>query len=299
MVAPMQWAGVMPAITTPFTDADEIDHEFLAAHAAWLAENGCSGLVCLGNLGEGPTLRGDERRAVLETAVAAVGGSIPVVAGVPALCTRDAIALCQTAADAGCRGLMLSPPVAHRGPWRETRAHLGAMADATKLPCMLHNHPDASGTDLTPAQIAELAAAHETIGAVKDATGDVRRVTAIRAATDDRLAVLVGLDDMLVEGVAAGAVGWIAGLANALPKEACELFWRVRDGGPTAADSLYRWFLPLLQLDALPDSVQWIKLLQAEVDMGSARVRPPRLALPDEVLESGLESVRAALAAKT
>ena len=294
----MHWTGVMPAITTPFTDANEVDHEFLAKHATWLIDSGCSGVVCLSSLGEGPTLRGDERRAVLETVVEAVGGAAPVVAGVSALCTRDAVALCQSAADAGCRALMLSPPPGHRGGWHDTRAHLGAMAAATKLPCMLHNHPDAFGIDLTPSQIAELAAAHDTIAAIKDATGDARRVTAIRSATRDGLAVLVGLDDMLVEGVAAGAIGWIAGLANALPRESCELFWRARDGGSRAAESLYRWFLPLLQLNQGADSVQWIKWIQAEVEMGSARVRPPRLPLSEAAMATNTENVRAALAAK-
>jgi 4-hydroxy-tetrahydrodipicolinate synthase len=269
--------SVLPAITTPFDASDAVDHAALRAHARWLLDSGCAGLVPLGSLGEGAALSFDEKVAILRTLVG-VAGPAPVLPGIGAAATSEAVALARKAAEAGCRGLMVLPPYVHRGPAGEAEAHVAAVFAATELPCMLYNNPQAYGTDFTPAQIEAMAARHDTLVAVKESSGDCRRVTAIRAACGDRIDVLVGLDDMVLEGVAAGAVGWVAGLVNALPRESVLLFERAR-AGDGSAEALYRSFLPLLRLDTVPEFVQAIKLVQQEVGHGDERVRPPRLPL--------------------
>ena len=289
------FAGVLPAITTPFTADDTVDHAFLTRHAGFLLQHGCRGIIALGSLGEGATLSEQEKRAVLVTLVAAAGKA-PVVAGIAALATRDAVALARAAAELGCRGLMVLPAYVHRGDLREAQAHVDAVIAATRLPCMLYNNPSAYGTDFTPPFVEALAQAHGNLVAVKESSGDARRVTAIRARCGDRLALLVGMDDMVVEGVAAGAVGWVAGLVNALPRESVALFELARAGEWERAHELYRWFLPLLRLDTVPEFVQWIKLVQQEVGQGHERVRPPRLPLQGELRAAGLAAIRRALA---
>lgn len=287
---------VLPAITTPFTQDDAVDHEFLHQHARWQLDAGCSGLIPLGSLGEGATLDHDEKVEVLRTLVAAAGDH-PVLPGIAALSTRQAVKLAQAAADAGCRGLMVLPAYVHKGGMHEAKAHLDAVLKATDLPCMLYNNPPAYGVDFAPPFIADLAAAHSNLVAVKESSGDARRVTAVKALLGDRLSVLVGMDDMLCEGVAAGATGWVAGLVNAFPVESVRLFELARDGQHAAATALYRWFLPLLRLDTVPEFVQLIKLVQQEVGQGNERVRPPRLPVGGALREQALLVIREALAA--
>jgi 4-hydroxy-tetrahydrodipicolinate synthase len=297
----MRFAGVMPAITTPFHTDLSVDHAFLAEHARWLADAGCSAVIALGSLGEGAVLDDGEKRAVLRTLVQALGGSgsgTPVVAAISSASTQNAVALAKDAVAIGCAGLMVLPPYLHGGhDPRETRAHFAAVfAAAGKASCMLYNNPIAYGTDVRPAEVAELAAAHANLTAVKESSGDVRRITAIRALCGDRLALCAGLDDLIVEAVAAGAVGWVAGLVNALPEESVRLFELARRGDAGGAATLYRWFLPLLRLDTTPKFVQLIKLVQSEVGRGSDAVRPPRLRLEGEEREAALGAIRAALA---
>lgn len=289
------FAGVLPAITTPFTAGDAVDHAFLARHAGFLLQNGCRGIIALGSLGEGATLAEQEKREVLATLVGAAGRA-PVIAGIGALATRDAVALARAAAELGCQGLMVLPAYVHRGDAREAHAHVSAVLGATRLPCMLYNNPPAYGTDFTAPLIEVLAQAHATLVAVKESSGDARRVTAIRARCGERLSLLVGMDDMVVEGVAAGAIGWVAGLVNALPRESVALFELARAGEWQRAHELYRWFLPLLRLDTVAEFVQWIKLVQQEVGQGHERVRPPRLPLAGDLRAAGLAAIRRALA---
>lgn len=286
--------GVMPAITTPFLADGSVDHAFLGTHARTMLDAGCSGLIPLGSLGEGATLAFDEKVAILRTLVAAAGKA-PVMPGIAALSTRDAVALAKAAKEAGCRGLMVLPAYVHKGPREEAEAHVGAVLEATSLPCMLYNNPFAYGVDFQPDRVAALAKAYDNLVAVKESSGDARRVTAIRAVCGSRLDVMVGLDDMLVEGVAAGASGWVAGLVNALPRESVVLFERARTGGMASARELYEWFLPLLRLDVVPEFVQLIKLVQQEVGLGHERVRRPRLELAGAARETALATIRAAL----
>jgi 1-pyrroline-4-hydroxy-2-carboxylate deaminase len=291
----MNWSGVLPAITTPFEEDFTVDHEFLEAHARWLVDAGCSGIVALGSLGEGATLAFDEKVAVLRTCVRSLGDQVPVVAAIAALSTHDAVRLAEAAQNAGCSGLMILPPYVYTSDWREMKAHVEAVLGATALSCMLYNNPVAYRTDFLPGQIAELAAGHAHLHAVKESSADVRRITAIRALIGERLTISVGVDDLIVEGIAAGATSWIAGLVNAFPVESVRLFDLAMSGRRQEAERLYQWFLPLLRLDTVPKFVQLIKLVQQEVGMGSEVVRAPRLLLEGAERVAALEVIRASI----
>ena len=266
----------MPAVTTPFTESMAIDKPALEKQVRLLLDNGCSGIVPCGSLGEGATLSNDERAQVVAICVASAKGA-PVVPGIAAASTADAIAQALSAEKNGASGLMVLPPYIYSSDWREMSAHVSAVISATKLPCMLYNNPPAYKTDFTPTQIAELAARHPNLVAVKESGGDIRRITAILATPGNRLVVGVGLDDLVVEGVAAGASFWVAGLADALPAESVRLFELARDGKKDEALKLLHWFLPLLRFDAGIKFVQLIKLVQERCGISSARVRGPRL----------------------
>jgi 1-pyrroline-4-hydroxy-2-carboxylate deaminase len=291
----MNWTGVMPAMTTYFDEDFKVDHSFIAKHANWLLDSGCTGLILLGSLGEAATLTFDEKIAILTHTVASVAGRAPVVAAVSALSTHEAVDIAKAAAGAGCSGLMILPPYVYRGDWREMKGHIASVLRSTSLPGMLYNNPVAYGTDFLPEQIQELAAEHENLHAVKESTTDVRRVSAIRALIGDRLRIFVGVDDEIVEGVAAGAVGWVAGLVNALPLESVALFDAAVAGRGQEAFALYRWFLPLLRMDTVPKFVQLIKLVQQELGMGSARVRMPRMELAGSELDEARKTIQQAL----
>ncbi len=292
----MIWKGVFPATTTPFREDLSVDHELLERHVGAMVSAGCRGIVPLGSLGESATLDLEEKIEILATCRRALAGRAPLVAGVAALSTAQAIAAARRAREAGCDGLMVLPPYVYRPDPRETEAYFSAVLSSTPLPCMLYNNPVAYGTDVSPEQLAGLAAEHPNLQAVKESSGDVRRIAAIRALLRSRLAIFVGVDDLIVEGVDAGADGWIAGLVNALPHESVRLFDLAASGAVAQARALYEWFLPLLRLDVVPKFVQLIKLAQQETGTGSERVRPPRLALAGPEREEALALIRERLA---
>jgi len=306
----MTWNGVMPAITTPFTADGEVDHDFLASHAQWMVDAGCTGIVALGSLGEAATLSVPEKLDVLRTLVAALKGRVPVVAGIAALSTDEACFLAREAAQVGCAGLMVLPPYVYSTDWREMRAHVAAVIEATDLPCMLYNNPIAYRTDFRPEQVEELAKSHANLVAVKESSADIRRIAAIRHRLGERLAILVGVDDVIVEGIAAGATGWVAGLVNAMPVESVRLFdLAMRAQSPDVlpatqaqvraeVDTLYAWFHALLTLDTVPKFVQLIKLVQQQVGHGHERVRAPRLVLEGAEREEALALIAAKLAVR-
>ncbi len=292
MSTSLSWKGVMPAMTTAFDEGLNLDLGFVARHAQWLIENGCTGIICLGSLGEAATLRFNEKIDILNTVVAAIAGKAPVVSAISALSTAEAVELAHAAEACGCSGLMILPPYVYKGDWRENKAHVAAVLKATPLPAMLYNNPVAYGVDYLPEQIAELANEFPNLTAVKESSTDVRRVTAIRSLLGERLALCVGVDDAIVEGIAAGAVGWVAGLVNAFPRESVDLFNLAAAGRTQEVSELYRWFLPLLRMDTVPKFIQLIKQVQQEAGVGSARVRPPR----HEVTGDELAATRAAFA---
>jgi dihydrodipicolinate synthase/N-acetylneuraminate lyase len=290
----MNWKGVLPAITTPLCESGEVDHGFLARHVSWLAENGCSGVVALGSLGEGATLRFEEKVQVLETLVSELGDA-PTVAGISALSTSEGIELAQAAERVGCQGLMVLPPYVYSTDWREMKAHVAAICSATSLSCMIYNNPIAYKTDFLALHIEELADEFENVHAVKESSSDARRVTALKARLGDKLEICVGVDDVLVEGIAAGATGWVAGLVNALPRESVQLYELAMAGKTEAAFEIYKWFLPLLELDTVPKFVQLIKLTQQEAGCGHECVRAPRLVLEGAEREAALKVIREGL----
>jgi 4-hydroxy-tetrahydrodipicolinate synthase len=288
------WAGVLPAITTPFDTAGNVDEKFLGEHARWMIDNGCRGIVALGSLGEGATLTFNEKVRVLEVLHAAVGDRVPVIAGVSGLSTRECVDVAKAAERVHCSGLMVLPAYVYKGDWRETEAHFNAVIQATPLSCMLYNNPIAYGVDLS-ARDVEILVENENVHALKDSSGDVRRLTALRAALGDRIHLFAGLDDMVTEAGLMGANGWVAGLVNAFPAESVRLYELARDGKSAEARELYRWFLPLLRFDTVPKFVQLIKLVQAETGMGSEAVRAPRMVLVGAEREEALTVTRAAL----
>lgn len=288
--------GVLPAITTPFTQDGSVDHAFLAEHARKLVDAGCTALVPLGSLGEAATLSFDEKIAIIRTLVAAVGDRAPIVPGIAALSTAEAVRLARAAKEAGAGGMMVLPVYVYTSDWHEASAHARAVLEAVDLPAIIYNNPIAYRTDITPSQIAELARHYPHVHAVKESSGDVRRFAAIKELTGDKLVLLVGMDDAIVEGLSMGAEGWIAGLVNAYPRESVRLFELARDGGYAAARELYEWFLPLLRLDTVAKFVQLIKLVQAQVGMGSEHVRAPRLPVEGAEREAALAVIRHATA---
>jgi 4-hydroxy-tetrahydrodipicolinate synthase len=237
----------------------------------------------------------NEKRMLWFRAVEALPPEVPVVAAVGACGTREAVEIARAAAECGCRGLMVLPPYAYRGDWREMRAHFGRVIEATPLGCMLYNNPVAYGVDVLPAQVEELVHAHPNLHAVKESSGDVRRFTAIRSLVGDRVALFVGIDDMVLEGVAAGAEGWVAGLVNGFPAESVRLFELARDGRLDEAEELYRWFLPLLRLDAVPEFVHLVKLAQARAGWGTERLRQPRLPLDRPARDQAMSVIDACM----
>jgi 1-pyrroline-4-hydroxy-2-carboxylate deaminase len=293
----VNWQGVLPAMTTPFNADLSVDESFLGTHARWLVDAGSVGLVPLGSLGESATLDAAEKRQVMAACVKAVGGQVPVIPGIAALSTAEAVRLAQDAKAIGCSGLMVLPPYVYSTDWREMKAHVRAVISATDLPCMLYNNPIAYRTDFLPQHVLELAGECPNLHAVKESSADVRRVMAIRGL-GARVEILVGVDDAIVEAIAAGATGWVAGLVNAFPAESVALYQYARAGRTAEAFALYQWFLPLLRMDTVVKFVQLIKLAQHRVGMGSEHVRPPRLPLQGEELREATSTIDHALATR-
>ena len=281
---PRDWAGVLPAITTPFKPDLSVDEAALASHVRWMMDSGCRGVVALGSLGESATLTIPEKIRILEVCREALGSRGPLVAGIAGLATSECVGLARAAERAGCDGLMALPAYVYVGDARETESHYSAVIGATGLSCMLYNNPIAYGVDVSPGQLVRRCGRPPTRHATTASRGPVRRVAALRAALGERIRILVGMDDVVLESVAMGAVGWVAGLVNALPVESVRLFDLAISGKAQDAWKLYDWFLPLLRLDTVPKFVQLIKLVQEEAGKGSARVRPPRLELAGEEL---------------
>jgi dihydrodipicolinate synthase/N-acetylneuraminate lyase len=288
------WVGIFPAITTPFQPDSSVDYETFGAQARWMVECGCKGIVALGSLGEAPTLTREEKVEILKQARRSLSDKAPVIAGIAALSTAEAVWLAKEAHRVGVDGLMVLPPQIYRSDWRETQAHLDAIFQATPLSCLLYNNPIAYGTDITPEQMVELRARHGNFHAVKESSGDIRRITSLKHLGS--LAIFVGMDDVVVESVAAGATGWIAGLVNAFPEESVRLFKLAQSGPSAELDTLYSWFLPLLRLDTVPKFVQLIKQVQEECGGPGARVRPPRLELAGAEREEVIALTRRSLA---
>jgi 4-hydroxy-tetrahydrodipicolinate synthase len=273
-----QWKGVFPAVTTQFKPDQSIDVAATAAHIERLLRGGVHGFIMLGTVGENCSLDAEEKRQVLKLAVDTVKGRVPVLAGTAEYTTATA---CKYAVDAkaiGIDGLMVLPPMVYKSTPRETVAHFRAVARASDLPIMVYNNPPAYGVDITPEMFAELAS-EPTIVAIKESSDDPRRLTDIVNATGNRYTLFCGVDDLILESLMLGCVGWISGLVNAFPEESVRLYDLAVAGRYKEALPLYRWFMPLLHLDIGHQLVQQIKLAQHMAGLGSELVRAPRLVL--------------------
>jgi 4-hydroxy-tetrahydrodipicolinate synthase len=291
----IRWSGVFPALTTKFKPDFSLDMEAMAKHLEFQLEAGVHGLVILGSLGENSTLDMNEKLQLTEFFVQRVGGRVPLLAGIAESDTRKACHFARRAQEAGLDGFMLLPPMRYPSDQRETLSYLQDVAAASDLPVMLYNNPVAYGTDLMPADFATLASNPKFV-AIKESSEDTRRLAEIRKLLGDRFALFCGVDDLAFECFAMGAVGWVAGLVVAFPRETVRLYDLMCAQQWSEARVLYEWFLPLLHLDVGPKFVQQIKLVEEIAGVGSARVRSPRLPLSEAEAKVVKEIVTQALA---
>lgn len=275
---PCNWSGVFPAATTQFDTDLKVDLPATQAVQQALVADGVHGLVLLGTVGENCSLDAAEKRAVLAAAVAAVGGRVPLIAGVAECSTAAAIAYARDAEAIGVDGLMLLPAMVYVPAPHELERHFRAVAAATRLPIMLYNNPPAYRVHIDLATLTRLADVPNIV-ALKESAPDSRRFTDVANALGDRYVLFAGLDDLAFEGLTLGARGWVSGLTNAFPRESLRLVEALARGDLASARRIYRWFMPLLHLDAEHDLVQSIKLAEQWMGRGSERVRPPRYAL--------------------
>jgi dihydrodipicolinate synthase/N-acetylneuraminate lyase len=281
-MARIGWQGVFPAVTTQFHEDLSLDLAATRRQIERLLTDGVDGLILCGTVGEGTSLTAAEKRATVEMAVDVARGRVPVVVGVAEYTTELARELARDCGRIGANGLMVMPAMVYSARSHETLAHFRAVAAASSLPVMLYNNPPIYRTDVTPDMVASLADV-ETIVAVKESAGMTSRYVDLANAVGDRFVLFCGLDDVVLESVLLGCVGWVSGMSNVFPHEANALFRLARAGRWTEALALYRWFMPVLHLDARPDLVQCIKLCEQIAGRGSERTRPPRLALQGAV----------------
>lgn len=272
------WRGVVPAATTQFATDMSVDIDATQRVQDALIRDGVHGLIAIGTVGENNSLEPDEKIAVLAAAVEVAAGRVPVIAGVCELTTARAVAFARAAEDIGVSGLMVLPAMVYVPTEAELVAHFRAVATSTYLPVMLYNNPPAYRAEVTMRTLAALADLKNVV-ALKESTPDPRRFTDIHNAFGDRYALFAGLDDVALEGLLLGARGWVSGLTNAFPQESLALWKAVQRGDLAQALIIYRWFMPLLHLDAAHDLVQAIKLAETIMGRGSERVRMPRMPL--------------------
>jgi 4-hydroxy-tetrahydrodipicolinate synthase len=291
----VSWSGVFPAVTTQFNADFSLNLEATHTVISNLVRDGVSGLVICGTVGENTSLSVAEKISLVEAAKDASGGRVPVISGIAEFTSYNASVVAKEVQKAGADGIMLMPALVYSAKPFETAAHFRTVAAATDLPMMVYNNPPIYKNDVTPDILISLADC-DTIVCFKDSSGNTNRFIDVRNEVGDRFVLFAGLDDVLVESVAVGAVGWVSGMSNAFPKEGETLFRLAKAGRFAEAMALYEWFMPLLHLDARPDLVQCIKLCEAIMGRGSALTRPPRLALPDSDREYVEKLMKTALA---
>jgi 4-hydroxy-tetrahydrodipicolinate synthase len=272
------WQGVFPAATTQFAPDLSVDIGATQKVQDALVRDGVDGLILLGTCGENNSLEPEEKRAVLKAAREAVGGRVPIVSGVSELTTARAVQFARDAETIGVGGLMVLPAMVYVPTAEELTAHFKAVAEATSLPIMLYNNPPAYRVSIG-FDVLEKLSAQKNIVAVKESAPDPRRFTDLINRFGERFALMAGLDDVALEGVLLGAKGWVSGLTSAFPRESVALMRAAASRDLDTALAIYRWFMPLLHLDAEHDLVQSIKLAEQVMGRGSERVRMPRLPL--------------------
>jgi 4-hydroxy-tetrahydrodipicolinate synthase len=275
------WSGVFPAITTQLKKDQSLDLEATARHAEVLIQSGVNGIIFLGSLGENQPLLASEKRLVIEAMVKAVNGRVKVLSGVAESSTAEACRYARDVEKLGVDGIMLMPAMLYKGDPRETLTHFRTVAKASDLPIMIYNNPISYGNDITPEMFAQLADEKKFV-ALKESSGDVRRITDLHNTVGDRYALFTGVDNLALEASILGIDGWVAGSGIAFPAEN-QYFWELtRRGEWNRAREIYRWFTPLLHLDVSTKFVQYIKLAVQETGLGKEFVRAPRLTLAGE-----------------
>jgi len=291
------WKGVMPAVTTQFTANDELDLDLFKVNIKAQLEAGVHGIVLGGTLGEASTLTDEERRILTRETVAFVNGKVPVLMNIAEQTTKAAIHLARTAEEDGAKGLMMLPPMRYKASDAEVVEYFKAVAKSTSLPIMIYNNPVDYKIEVTLDMFAELLKTCPNIQAVKESTRDTTNITRIKNRFGNRLAIMTGVDTLALESLILGADGWVAGLVDAFPAETVAIYELQKAGRIKEAIAIYRWFMPLLELDINPKLVQYIKLASAYTKIGSEYVRAPRLMLKGEerktiikIIEEGLKT---------
>lgn len=274
----VHWQGVYPALTTPFTTADAVDYPIFEKNLAAQLDAGVNGVVLGGTLGEASSLLNEEKYDLVRFTVEKVADRVPVIMNIAEQTTKAAVLAAREAERCGASGLMLLPPMRYNADAQETLAYFRAVADATPLPIMIYNNP-VDYKILVTLDMFEAMAGWSTIQAVKESTRDVSNVTRMLNRFGDRFKILCGVDTIALESLMLGAHGWVAGLVDAFPRETVEIYRLAQAGRFVEAAKIYRWFLPLLELDIHPKLVQYIKLAEVATGLGTEHVRAPRLAL--------------------
>jgi dihydrodipicolinate synthase/N-acetylneuraminate lyase len=287
----IEWKGVFPALTTKFTNDDKLDFPLFEKNLKVQLDAGVNGVILGGSLGEASVLSNEEKFDLVRFTVDKVHGSVPVIMNIAEGSTRDAVKLANEAEKCGAKGLMLLPPMRYKSDHRETVAYFKAVATSTSLPIMIYNNPVDYKIEVTLDMFDELTA-NKNIQAVKESTRDISNVTRMINRFGDRFKILCGVDPLAMEELLMGADGWVAGLVCAFPRETVTVYRLVKEGKIAEAFKIYRWFLPLLELDIHSKLVQYIKLAEMEEGIGSEIVRAPRLTLIGEERERVLKVIR-------
>ncbi len=293
----VDWSGVFPAVPTQFREDLSVDVAATGEHVEMLLSSGVDGLVMLGTIGENCSLSPEEKQSILTMTVDVARGRVPVLTGVAEYTSAGACVTAQMARRAGCDGLMVMPAMVYNSDRRETVQHFRSVAASMDLPIMCYNNPPVYRVDLTPEMFADLADVPNIV-CIKEASGDVRRITDLFNALGDRYLIFSGLDDVALESIMLGCAGWISGLVDAFPNENRLLWDAATSGDYQRALEIYRWYMPLLHFDSDPKLVQLIKLCCSEVGFGSETVRPPRLPLIGSERERALEVIRTSIATR-
>lgn len=290
------WKGVFPALTTKFTEDDALDLATFDLNLEAQLAAGIDGIILGGTLGEASTLSNEEKESLVKHAVEKIGGKVPVILNIAEASTREAIRIAESATELGASGLMLLPPMRYKAEDRETVAFFKAVAQSTALPIMIYNNPIDYKIEVTVEMFEELLKL-DNIQAVKESTRHISNVTRLRNAFGDRLSILCGVDTLAMEELVMGADGWVAGLVCAFPRETVAIYRLVKAGRIEDALAIYRWFMPILELDLHPKLVQYIKLAEVHTEIGTEHVRLPRLPLigeerkqVEDILRRGLET---------
>lgn len=290
-----EWKGVFPALLTPFNKNEELDLDMFEKNLAAQKEAGVNGVIIGGSLGEASTITEKEKEELIEFSVEYVNEDIPVIMNIAESTTKDAIQQAANAKKWGADGLMLLPPMRYKTDDRETIAYFKSVAGSTDLPIMIYNNPHDYKIDTRPEMFDELVE-HENITALKESSRDVTNLTRMKNRFGDRIKILCGVDTLAMEELCLGADGWVAGLVDAFPNETVAIYNLVKAGKIEEATKIYRWFMPLLELDIHSKLVQYIKLAATQVGIGSEYVRAPRLTLVGEEREKILKIINDALA---